>query len=142
MLNGASCALRQIIEGIEMVYLIAAAMTAAFYFGFPPVLVAVAGAITTIAFSYWISQHPALLRLGASFVGFTMTHLLLNNLGTNVLAAASGIGKVLIEFGASEKLMLAVAALVMLAAAMVGMFAPRKDDMLSEFIKKHSGQQR
>lgn len=122
-----------------MAYPIAAVMIAAIYFGFPPVPVTVAGTFTAIALSYWVSRHPALLRLGASFTGYTFTHVLLSNLDADVLTAASNAGKAVMGFGASEKVMVVVAILVMLAAVMVG---TRKGDSLAELIKKSRGQQR
>lgn len=115
---------------------------AAIYFGYPPVPVIVAGTLSVIALSYWVSRHPALLRLGASFTGYTLTHVLLSRLDADVLAAASYLERAVMEFGASDKVMMAVASLVMVIAVGVGMFGTRKEDSLAEFIKKHREQQR
>lgn len=125
-----------------MVYLIVALMGTAIYLGSPPVPTTVAGAVAIIALSYMVSRHPALPRLGASFTGYTLTHFLLKQLDADVLAAASDLERAVLEFGASDKVMMTVAGLVMMIAVGVGMFGIRKEDSLAEFIKKHRGQQR
>lgn len=125
-----------------MAYLIVAVMLAAIYLGYPPVLVIVAGTLSVIALSYWVSRHPALLRLGASFTGYTLTYFLLSRLEADVLSAACDLERAVMEFGASDKVMMVVASLVMVIAVGVGMFGTRKEDSLAEFIKKHREQQR
>jgi len=125
-----------------MVYLIVAVMMAAIYLGYPPVPVVVAGTLAVVALSYWASRHPALLRLGASFTGYTLTYFLLSRLEADVLSAASDLERAVMEFGASDKVMMVVASLVMVIAVGVGMFGTRKEDSLAEFIKKHREQQR
>lgn len=125
-----------------MAYLIVAAMMAAIYLGYPPVTVTVAGAVAIIALTYMVSRHPALLRLGASFVGYTLTHFLIKQLDADVLAAASDLERAVMKFGASDKVMMMVAFIVMVIAFGVGMFATRKEDSLKEFVKKHREQQR
>jgi ABC-type multidrug transport system fused ATPase/permease subunit len=124
-----------------MAYLIVAVMMAAIYFGYPLVPVTVAGTMAIIALAYWVSRHPALLRLGASFTGYTLTHVLLSRLDADVLAAASELERTVMEFGASDKVMVTVAAVVMIIAVGVGMFGPRKEDPLADFIKKHRREQ-
>lgn len=125
-----------------MAYLIVAVMMAAIYLGFPPVPVIVAGTLTVIALSYWVSHHPAMLRLAASFTGYTLTHFLLKRLDADVLANASDLERAVMEFGASDKVMMVVASLVMIIAVMVGMFGTRKQDSLAEFIKNYRRKQR
>lgn len=125
-----------------MVYLIVAVMMAAIYLGYPPVPVIVAGTLVVVALSYWVSRHPALLRLGASFTGYTLTHFILSRLDADVLAAASDLERAVMGFGASDKVMTVVALLVMVIAVGVGMFGTRKEDSLGGFIKKHRGEHR
>lgn len=109
-----------------MVYLIVAVMMAAIYLGYPSVPVIVAGTVAIVAISYWVSRHPALLRLGASFTGYTLAHVLLSRLDADVLAAASSLERSVIEFGASDKVMMIVAGLVMVIAVGVGSFGIAK----------------
>lgn len=125
-----------------MAYLIVAVMMAAIYLGYPPVPVVVTGTGAIIALCYVVSRHPALLRLGASFTGYTLTHYLLKQLDADVLEAVSGLERAVLEFGASDKLMMTVAGVVMVIAFGVGMFGTRKEQPLDEFIKKHRGSQR
>lgn len=125
-----------------MAYLIVALMVAAIHMGYPPAAVTVVGTVAILTLSYAVSRHPSLLRLGASFAGYTMTYVLLSRLDADVLAAASDLERAVLEFGASDKVMAVVACMVMVIAVGVGMFGTRKTDSLAEFVRKHRGRQR
>jgi hypothetical protein len=103
-----------------MAYLILSIMMAAIYLGYSPVPVIVASTAAIVAISYWFSRHPALLRLGASFTGYVLTHVLLSQLDADVLAAVSSLERSVLEFGASDKVMMIVAGLVAVIALGVG----------------------
>lgn len=125
-----------------MAYLTMALMAAAIHMGYPPVAVIVVGTVAILTLSYVVSRHPSLLRLGASFAGYTIAHVLLSRLEADVLAAASDLERAVLEFGASDNVMAVVACMVMVIAVGVGMFGTHKEDSLAEFIKKHREQRR
>lgn len=137
--GGACCIAQFQFEEAGMAYLVIAVTLAALYSGFSPVPVFVLGTGLVIAVAYGMSRHPALLRLGGSFTGYAVTHVLLSRLDADVLAAASDVERSVMEFGASDKVMLTVAALVMFIAVMVGQIGRRIGDPVSGVIRNRHG---
>ena len=107
-----------------MAFWVIAAGFAALYFDVSPVPVFIAATGAVVALSYWMARHPALLRLGMAFAGFTLAHFLLSAIDAEVLAVASDVERTVLEVGGSDEVMIAVASVVMLIAVMVGVCVP------------------
>lgn len=64
-------------------------------------------------------------RLGISFAGFSITHLILGRLDASVLARASDLAQCVLRFGASDDVLIVTAAIVTLISIVVCGFEPR-----------------
>lgn len=112
-------------KGGRLKYLIFAITLAVAWGGVLPAPVFIAAAGVIVASAYWRSRQATLLRLGATFTGCTLMHVMLSRLDSEVLAAASDMERSVMVFGASDQVMATAAVVVMFLASTVALGEPR-----------------
>jgi hypothetical protein len=122
-----------------MALLVIAATLVALVLGLPPVPVFVIGTGAVVLVAYLMSRQLALVRLGAAFAAFSVAHLTLARVDPTMMATVSDFQKSTLQLGASDNILVAVAAIVMVIAVMIGVRGGGKDGLLRKSIKNNAG---
>jgi len=104
-------------------YTIIAITMAAVFFGYPPIPVFLAGTFAVWLNAYIVSRHPSILRLGAVFAMVATSHFLLKYIMANAPGdQAKGFEVTVLQLATSERLLLALSAIVMFLSVVIGLF--------------------